>query len=81
MMTHGYHFVNFSLFVLQETASKQGITAMPTFKLFKAKVKVDELKGADQKGLEERIKKWIGEDEADDSGVKGHVSEYNKLNK
>lgn len=29
--------------------------------------------GADEKKLEEKIKKWIG-DESNDVGVKGHVS-------
>ena len=46
---------------------------MPTFKFFKGKVKVDEMTGADEKKLEEKIKKWIG-DESNDVGVKGHVS-------
>ena len=49
------------------------VSAMPTFKFFKGKVKVDEMTGADEKKLEEKIKKWIG-DESNDVGVKGHVS-------
>ena len=67
-----HKLINFSDF--QETATKQGIAAMPTFQFFKANVKVDELKGADAKVLEEKIKKWIGDDNTEDSGVKGYVS-------
>ena len=44
-----------------------------TFKFFKGKVKVDVMTGADEHKLEEKIKKWIG-DESNDVGVKGHVS-------
>ena len=46
---------------------------MPTFQYFKGRVKVDELCGADDKALEEKIKKWIGDEEGESSGVKGHV--------
>lgn len=46
---------------------------MPTFQFFKGKVKVDEMTGADEKKLEEKIKKWIGNGDSD-VGVKGHVS-------
>lgn len=48
---------------------------MPTFLFFKGKVKVDEMTGADEKKLEEKIKKWIGEGDSD-VGVKGHVSSW-----
>ena len=34
---------------------------------------MDVLTGADEHKLEEKIKKWIG-DESNDVGVKGHVS-------
>ena len=34
---------------------------------------MDEMTGADEKKLEEKIKKWIGEGDSD-VGVKGHVS-------
>ncbi|KAK3713413.1 hypothetical protein QZH41_008512, partial [Actinostola sp. cb2023] len=58
----------------QETASKQGVSAMPTFQFFKGQTKVDELTGADPKKLEEKIKKWIGDEEDDGGcGVMGHV--------
>lgn len=46
---------------------------MPTFLFFKGKVKVDEMTGADEKKLEEKIKKWIGDGDSV-VGVKGHVS-------
>ena len=57
----------------QETAEKHGVTAMPTFQFFKGRVKVDELSGADPKKLEEKIVKWIGDDDEESVGVKGHV--------
>lgn len=33
---------------------------MPTFFFFKNKKKVDEMQGANPKGLEDRINQWIG---------------------
>ena len=38
----------------------QGIRAMPTFFFFKNRKKVDEMQGANPKGLEDRINQWIG---------------------
>ena len=57
----------------QDVAERNNVTAMPTFQFFKGKVKVDEMTGADEKKLEEKIKKWIGDNDSD-VGVKGHVS-------
>ncbi|KAM7446377.1 Thioredoxin-like protein 1 [Porites harrisoni] len=56
----------------EDIAIANNVSAMPTFKFFKGKVKVDEMTGADEKKLEEKIKKWIG-DESNDVGVKGHM--------
>lgn len=42
------------------TAALNGIRVMPTFFFYKNKSKVDELQGADPKGLEDRINQWIG---------------------
>lgn len=42
------------------TAALNGIRVMPTFFFYKNRSKVDELKGADPKGLEDRINQWIG---------------------
>lgn len=67
--------------IYQETASRQGVSAMPTFQFFKSQTKVDEMTGADPKKLEEKIKKWIGDEEDGDGGcgVKGHVRDEIKF--
>ena len=44
----------------QETAQKCGISAMPTFKVYKEKAEVDHMKGANQKGLEALVQKHGG---------------------
>ena len=63
------------MFLLQETAATQGVSAMPTFIFYRNKVKIDSLKGADPNALEEKIKKWYGVDEGSgETLVKGHVS-------
>lgn len=58
-----------------ESAASNGVTAMPTFLFFRNKTKIDSLRGADPGALEEKIKKWYGtgEDEEDETGVKGHM--------
>ncbi|XP_067037332.1 thioredoxin-like protein 1 [Acropora muricata] len=56
----------------EDIAAAHKISAMPTFLFFKGKVKVDEMTGADEKKLEEKIKKWIGDGESV-VGVKGHM--------
>jgi len=59
----------------QGTAQSEGVSAMPTFIFYRNKVKLDLMRGADAKQLEEKIKKWYGDDEGDDgdSPVKGHM--------
>ena len=66
--------------MLQETASSQDVTAMPTFLFFRNKVKIDKQRGADPNMLEEKIKKWYGDGEGgdEDVAVKGHVSAFPK---
>ena len=60
---------------MQETATSNNVSAMPTFVLFKSKVEIDRLRGADEKALEDKIKKWYdGGDEETEAVVKGHVS-------
>lgn len=58
---------------LQDIAATNNVSAMPTFHFLKGKVRVDEMTGADEKKLEEKIKKWSGNGD-NDVGVKGHVS-------
>lgn len=67
----------------QETAAREQVQAMPTFILYKNKVKVDFIRGADEKGLEEKISKWYSEEEEDngDSPVKGHIDLGSMINK
>eukprot|EP00088_Acartia_fossae_P059851 TRINITY_DN71565_c0_g1_i1.p1 TRINITY_DN71565_c0_g1~~TRINITY_DN71565_c0_g1_i1.p1 ORF type:complete len:287 (-),score=72.50 TRINITY_DN71565_c0_g1_i1:75-935(-) len=57
----------------QETAQSHGVTAMPTFMFFRNKTKIDKMQGADNKALEEMVKKHYGEEggESEDTGVKG----------
>ena len=57
----------------QETAAGHGVTAMPTFMFFRNKTKVDKMQGADNKVLEDTIKKHYGEEggEGEEAGVKG----------
>ena len=52
-----------------------GVSAMPTFLFFRNTTKIDTVMGADPVGLEDKIKKWYGdEEEADDSTIaKGQV--------
>ena len=46
---------------------------MPTFILFRNKVKIDTLRGADPTALEEKIKKYYSTEDEEESGVKGYV--------
>ena len=61
---------------LQETAAREGVSAMPTFIFYRNKMKVDTMRGADPNALEEKIKQWKGGDEDsqdDEVIIKGHV--------
>lgn len=58
----------------QETASSQGVTAMPTFIFFRNRTKIDRITGADSTALEAKIEQYLtGDDGADDVGVPGHM--------
>ncbi|KAH9489583.1 Thioredoxin-like protein 1 [Bulinus truncatus] len=67
----------------QDTAQREGVSAMPTFIFYRNKVKVDMMRGADATLLEEKIKKWYTEDEGEegDSPVKGHMDLSTFINK
>jgi len=59
----------------QDTAQAAGVSAMPTFIFYRNKTKIDSFRGADPNVLEERIKKWYGEEDGGtgESVVKGHM--------
>ena len=44
----------------QETTAAQGVNAMPTFMPFRNEIKIDKMQGADNKALEDMIKKYYG---------------------
>ncbi|KAF2126505.1 thioredoxin-like protein [Dothidotthia symphoricarpi CBS 119687] len=56
-------FVKVNVDEQREIAAQQGVTAMPTFMVFKNGTKVDELeiKGADVRGLKGVVEKIVGE--------------------
>lgn len=58
----------------EDIALRNGVTSSPTFQLFKGnqpKKKVDQVNGADEELLEEKIQKWIS---IEDSVVPGYVN-------
>ncbi|XP_026728704.1 thioredoxin-like protein 1 [Trichoplusia ni] len=58
-----------------ETASAQGISAMPTFIFYRNRTRIDQLQGADPGTLETKVRQYYGTDEAgdDDNTVAGHM--------
>lgn len=58
-----------------ETASAQGISAMPTFVFYRNRTKIDRLQGADPTILENRVRQYYGTDDGgeEDSAVAGHM--------
>lgn len=58
----------------QDTASSQGVSAMPTFIFYRNKAKIDRVQGADPAGLENKIKQHYGDgDTLEGEGVGGHM--------
>lgn len=58
-----------------ETASAQGVSAMPTFIFYKNRTRIDRLQGADPSVLESKVRQYYGTDEAgdEDNAVAGHM--------
>ncbi|XP_039765670.1 thioredoxin-like protein 1 [Pararge aegeria] len=58
-----------------ETASAQGISAMPTFIFFRNRTRIDRLQGADTAALENKARQYYGTEESgdDDNSVAGHM--------
>jgi thioredoxin-like negative regulator of GroEL len=54
---------------LQETASSNGVSAMPTFQFFKAGSKIAEMKGANAAGLESLVKQHQGPPDEETKGL------------
>lgn len=71
----------------QQTAGSYGIRAMPTFVFLRNKVKIDSMSGADPNALEEKIKKWVGGEDAAGGGESsstfpgGHLDLSSFINK
>ncbi|CAH2100279.1 unnamed protein product [Euphydryas editha] len=58
-----------------ETASAQGISAMPTFIFYRNRTRIDRLQGADVASLENKVRQYYGNEDAgdDDNTVAGHM--------
>ncbi|CAG9110074.1 hypothetical protein JYU34_010861 [Plutella xylostella] len=58
-----------------ETASAQGISAMPTFIFYRNRTRIDRLQGADTASLESKVRQYYGSDESgdDENLVAGHM--------
>ncbi|EDU48889.1 Thioredoxin domain-containing protein [Pyrenophora tritici-repentis] len=56
-----FAFVKINVDEQREIAGQYGVTAMPTFMLFKEGKKVDEVRGADVRALKEMVERAAGE--------------------
>lgn len=58
-----------------ETASSQGVSAMPTFIFYRNRTRIDRLQGADAGTLESKVRQYYGTDEGgeEDNAVAGHM--------
>jgi len=66
-------FLKVDVDICPETAAAYSVSAMPTFILFKGGEEVEKLQGADQHGLEDRIKKHYGGEVEGCEEVRGMV--------
>ncbi|CAG9575539.1 unnamed protein product [Danaus chrysippus] len=58
-----------------ETASAQGISAMPTFIFYRNRTRIDRLQGADTTSLVNKVRQYYGTEDSgdDDNSVAGHM--------
>lgn len=85
-LSHNYPrvvFLKVDVEQCQETASSQGVTAMPTFIFYRNRVKVGQIKGTDPQALENKVRDLAGNQNDDDSegNVEGHSDVLPFLNK
>ncbi|KFM72227.1 Thioredoxin-like protein 1, partial [Stegodyphus mimosarum] len=80
---HDIIFLKVDVDQCPETASSQGVTAMPTFIFYKNKMKIGEVKGANADALKAKIKELGGGkgDEATETTVDGHIDLVNFISK
>ncbi|KAL5272692.1 hypothetical protein ACHWQZ_G000771 [Mnemiopsis leidyi] len=63
----------------KDTAELQGISAMPTFHVYKSSTKLDELRGADPVALERMVEKHCTGASADQGGAPGGYIDLNQF--
>lgn len=75
-------FLDVDVDACKETSNRYVVTGTPTFILFRSGVKLDQMQGADVKALEEKIKKWVGNEEEDEGNApKGYMDLIPFINK
>ncbi|KAH3974161.1 hypothetical protein HBH51_091240 [Parastagonospora nodorum] len=79
--THGsksFAFVKVNVDEQRELAATHGVSAMPTFVLFKGGKRVGEVRGADVRELKRVVEGVVGELSRGEEGKKGKVEEQKK---
>lgn len=64
-----------------DTATSQGISAMPTFNFFRNKIKLAQIRGADAQALENKIKELSGSEDESSETINGHIDLITFINK
>jgi len=64
-------FLGVDVDVCRETAAQQGVTAMPTFILYRNATRIDLVRGANAAELEEKIRRHYGQAESSDPHASG----------